>query len=159
MPDGKRWMITNLSVEMPGSYCYGDDASKCARYGRLYTWTAARQACSSLGGTWRLPSMEDWRELARAYGGLFGDGADHGKTAFREMQVGGRSGLDMVLGGGRDEHGFARLEAHGFYWSTSEESPTSARLLNFGKGSGALYDQDGGQKTYAYSVRCVAARQ
>jgi uncharacterized protein (TIGR02145 family) len=159
MPDGKRWMLTNLSVEIPGSYCYDDDVSKCASYGRLYTWAAARQACSSLGGTWRLPGMEDWRELARAYGGLFGDGADNGKAAFREMQVGGRSGLDMVLGGGRDEQGFARLEAHGFYWSTTEESPTSARLLNFGKGSGALYDQDGGRKTDAYSVRCVGAGQ
>src|SRR5688500_20263075 len=49
MPDGMRWTLANLSVEIPGSYCYDDDPSKCARYGRLYSWTAAQEACGSLG--------------------------------------------------------------------------------------------------------------
>jgi uncharacterized protein (TIGR02145 family) len=156
MPDGKRWTLSNLSVETPASYCYDDDPSNCGRYGRLYTWAAAQKACRSLGSAWRLPSMEDWRKLGQVYGGLFGDGPDNGKVAFRELLVGGRSGLEMLLGGGRDEHDYARLEAHGFYWSTSEESPTSVRILNFGKGSSTVYNQDGGEKTGAFSVRCVA---
>jgi uncharacterized protein (TIGR02145 family) len=156
MPDGKRWTLVNLSAEIPGSYCYDDEPSNCERYGRLYTWVAAQKACGSLGSAWRLPSMEDWKKLARVHGGLFGDGPDNGKVAYRELLVGGRSGLDMLLGGGRDDRGYGRLEAHGFYWSTSEESPATARLLNFGKGSGAVYDQHGGEKTAAYSVRCVA---
>ena len=69
----------------------------------------------------------------------------------RELLAGGRSGLEMLLGGGRQDDGYARLEAHGFYWSTSVGSPTTARFLNFGKGSGAVYDQNGGGKTDAYS--------
>jgi uncharacterized protein (TIGR02145 family) len=156
MPDGKHWTLANLNVEFPGSYCYDEDPSKCERYGRLYTWAAAQQACGSLGSFWRLPSMEDWKKLAQIYGGLSGDGPGNGKVAYRELLVGGRSGLEMRLGGGRQEDGYARLEAHGFYWSTSEESPTSVRLLNFGKGSGKVFDQNGGEKTNAYSVRCVS---
>jgi len=156
MPDGKRWMLTNLNVESPASYCYADEPANCERYGRLYTWAAAQEVCASLGAAWRVPSMEDWKKLAQTYGGLFGDGPDNGKTAFRELLVGGRSGLEMSLGGGRQNNEYGRLEAHGFYWSTTEESPTSARLLNLGKNSGAVYDQNGGEKKSAYSVRCVA---
>jgi uncharacterized protein (TIGR02145 family) len=122
----------------------------------LYTWAAAQKVCVALGPAWRLPSMNDWRELARVYGGLFEDGPDNGKAAFREMLTGGGSGLEMLLGGGLDERGYARLEAHGFYWSTSEESATAVRYLNFGKGSRTVYNQGGGGKTEAFSVRCVS---
>ena len=156
MPDGKRWTLANLNLEVPESYCFDDEPAKCQRYGRLYTWTAAKKACASLGSSWRLPGMDDWKKLARTYGGLSGDGSSNGKGAYQELLVGGLSGLDMRLGGGRQDDGYARLEAHGFYWSTSEESPTSVRILNFGKGSGAVFDQSGGGKTFAYSVRCVS---
>jgi len=156
MPDGKRWTIANLNAEIPASYCYNDDPANCGRYGRLYTWEAAQKVCGTLGPAWRLPSMEDWKKLAQIYGGLFEDGPDNGKVAYRELLAGGRSGLEMLLGGGREDHEYARLEAHGFYWSASEESPTNARYLNFGKGSRAVYDQHGGKKTDAHSVRCVA---
>jgi uncharacterized protein (TIGR02145 family) len=156
MPDGKRWTLSNASTETPESYCYGDEPSNCQRYGRLYTWAAAQKVCAEMGPAWRLPSMKDWRELSRVYGGLFGDGPDNGKGAFRELLVGGRSGLEMLLGGGLDGGEYARLEAHGFYWSSSEESPTTVRYLNFGKGSRTVYDQGGGGKTEAFSVRCVS---
>ena len=156
MPDGKRWTLTNLNVAMPESYCYDDAPDNCERYGRLYTWAAAHEACGSLGSAWRLPTMQDWKKLAQLHGGLFGDGPGNGKIAYQALLVGGRSGLEMQLGGGRQDDGYARLEAHGFYWSASEESSSSARLLNFGKGSAAVYDQQGGGKTFAYSVRCVS---
>lgn len=157
MPDGKRWTGVNLNLSVPESYCYDDQPAHCERYGRLYTWAAAQTVCARLGSAWRLPSMDDWKQLARAFGGVSGDGADNGKAAYRELLAGGKSGLGMLLGGGRDgERKYARMEAHGFYWSTTEESATNARLLNFGKGSGAVFDQHGGDKTRAYSVRCVA---
>lgn len=158
MPDGKRWTLANLTAESPDSYCYNDDRSNCRRYGRLYTWDAARTACGLLGSGWRLPSMADWRTLASVYGGVFGEGPDSGKTAFAELLAGGRSGLALLLGGGGDPRTgeYRRLEAHGFYWSATEDSPATARFVNFGKGSHTLYDQDGGEKTRAFSVRCVA---
>ncbi len=156
MPDGKRWTLVNMNAEIPGSFCYDDKPANCERYGRLYTWEAANKACAMLGSEWRLPAMADWRSVAQTYGGLYGDGPDSGKTAFREMLAGGQSGLEMLLGGGRGRQGYARLEAHGFYWSASEESPTTARLLNFGKGSSTVYDQDSDQKSHAYAVRCVS---
>ena len=35
------WMAENLNFEATKSFCYGGDASNCAKYGRLYTWATA----------------------------------------------------------------------------------------------------------------------
>src|ERR1700756_4471437 len=70
MPDGKQWMTENLNVDTDGSYCYGDVELDCRRYGRLYTWEAARQGCQSLGDRWRLPTDDEWRQLAKHHGGV-----------------------------------------------------------------------------------------
>jgi hypothetical protein len=59
-----------------------------------------------------------------------------------------------VLGGNRSIDGkYDRLEAHGIYWTISENDPTTAPLYNFGKGRQALYRGPQGQKQMAVSVR------
>jgi uncharacterized protein (TIGR02145 family) len=61
-----------------------------------------------------------------------------------------------VLGGNRSSDGqYGRLEAHGFYWTASENDAMTAPFYNFGKGSQALYRQPQGQKQMAISVRCI----
>jgi hypothetical protein len=47
------------------------------------------------------------------------------------------------------------VEAHGLYWTVSENDPITAPFYNVGKGSQALYRQPQGQKRMAVSVRCV----
>ena len=69
----------------------------CRRYGRLYTWTSAQAACRALGNGWRLPTNEDWRQLANQYGGLRQESADLGKAAYTALLTGGTSGFDAVL--------------------------------------------------------------
>ena len=49
MLDGRRWMTDNLNLARPDSYCYGDSPSECSRFGRLYTWASAAEACRLLG--------------------------------------------------------------------------------------------------------------
>jgi uncharacterized protein (TIGR02145 family) len=145
MADGKRWTARNLDVETEDSYCYDGN---CRQYGRLYTWESARLACRSLGRGWRLPSDEDWRQLASRYGR---------EAAYRTLLMRGDSGFDALLGGGRELDGqFARLEAHGFYWTATEDGPASAVFYNFAKGKLSLFRQTEGPKQQAFSVRCVA---
>ena len=157
MPDGKQWMTENLNVDSGGSYCYEDAEPNCRRYGRLYTWESAQRGCRSLGEGWRLPTDDEWRQLARHYGGVYGDSVDGGKGAYEALLIGGSSGFDALLGGGRgpDNGEYARLEAHGFYWTASESDPTSAWFYNFGRGRLSLYRQSEGEKQRALSVRCV----
>jgi uncharacterized protein (TIGR02145 family) len=155
MPDGRQWMTHNLSVEVEGSYCYADAPSNCGRYGRLYTWEAARRACRSVGDGWRLPTNDEWQQMAKHYGGVFGDSDDGGKTAYAALVTGGRSGFDVVFGGRRDPNGeYARLDAHGFYWTASATEPGAAWFYNFGGQRFLNRHSDGDQQT-ALSVRCV----
>ncbi|MDR0330952.1 MAG: hypothetical protein LBH93_04500, partial [Chitinispirillales bacterium] len=64
------WTKQNLNVETQDSWCYEDKESNCAKYGRLYTYEAAKTACASMGGKWRLPTRDDWDNLLRAVGGV-----------------------------------------------------------------------------------------
>ena len=154
--DGKEWTTANLNVSTSSSYCYDDEESNCSRYGRLYTWESAQRGCQSLGDGWRLPSDDDWRQMAKHYGGLGNDSPENGKAAYTALLSGGPSGFNAVLGGNRSVDGkYERLEAHGFYWTASENDPITAPAYNFGKGSQALYRQPQPQKQMAVSVRCV----
>jgi uncharacterized protein (TIGR02145 family) len=54
------WMAENLNYTGDGSVgrCYGDDASNCAQYGRMYI--VSEVACPS---GWHLPSNDEWNVL------------------------------------------------------------------------------------------------
>ena len=156
MADGHEWTTANLNVDTLGSSCFADDASNCDRYGRLYTWDAAQRGCQSLGDGWRLPTDEEWRQMAARYGGLGNDAPGKGEAAYASLLTGGTSGFDAMLGGNRSPDGqYDRLEAHGFYWTASDNDSATAPFYNFGKGSQALYRQPQGQKGMAVSVRCI----
>jgi uncharacterized protein (TIGR02145 family) len=155
MLDGKQW-TANVNVQTGESYCYQDAEANCLRYGRMYTWESARRACQSLGDGWRLPTSDDWKAMAKHYGGIGNDSDDRGRAAFTALLSGGGSGFNAVLGGNRSGDGnYERSEAHGFYWTASESSPQAAIFYNFGQGSKGLYRQDQGEKKMAISVRCV----
>ena len=105
------WMAQNLNYETSHSYCYNDDASNCAKYGRLYTWTAATTACPS---GWHLPSKVEWDTLITAVGGS--------KTAGKVLKA--TSGWDSD-GNGTDSFGFSALPAGGrggggYYYSEGD---------------------------------------
>jgi len=156
MLDGKRWMTQNLKTKITGSYCFDDKQANCDRYGRWYTWEAAMQACDMLGDGWRLPTNDEWRAMAKQYGGVYENAGATGKAAYQSLLIGGNSGFNALLGGNRESDGkYARFDAHGFYWSATEQGSGAAWFLNFGKGSQALYFQDGGEKSRAWSVRCI----
>jgi uncharacterized protein (TIGR02145 family) len=156
MADGNEWTTANLDVNTSSSYCYDDAESNCRQYGRLYVWESAPRVCQSLGDGWRLPTDDEWRQMAEHYGGLGNDSPEKGEAAYTALLSGGTSGFDAVLGGNRSVDGkYDRLEAHGLYWTASENDPGTAPFYNLGKGSKALYRQPQGQKQMAVSVRCV----
>ena len=51
--NGKVWMAENLNLVTPGSWEYNYNHDYGKKYGRLYTWDAAKNACPS---GWHLPA-------------------------------------------------------------------------------------------------------
>jgi len=155
-PDNKIWMTGNLKINIPGSYCYEDKGENCDRYGRLYVWTSAIEGCKALGEDWRLPTNEEWQQMASSFGGVRDDSRDSGRTAYSALKVGGEAGFNALFGGSRDPDSvYQRLEAHGFYWTATETSTTTAWFYNFGKNAQMLNRHEDGEKQRAASVRCV----
>ena len=150
------WMTVNLKLNISDSYCYENTQVNCEQYGRLYTWESAQKGCALLGEGWRVPTINEWRQLAESYGGFPVDSGESRKNAYEALLYGGRSEFNALLGGGREADGkFARLNAHGFYWTATEDGSSTAWFINFGKGSQSLYRQNEGEKSESFSVRCV----
>src|SRR5262245_53562612 len=95
MADGHTWTTVNVSIETPTSHCYDDAPANCEKYGRLYTWADAQAVCPRLGAGWRLPTNDEWRQLATRYGGLLEESTERGQAAFAAMKPGGTSGFDV----------------------------------------------------------------
>ena len=99
MPDGRQWTTENLNVDAEPSFCYENAEAHCRRYGRLYTWESAQRACRVLGSGWRLPTVDEWRQLAGHYGGVRGDSEDGGRAAYEALA--GRWPLGVQRAAGR----------------------------------------------------------
>jgi uncharacterized protein (TIGR02145 family) len=80
----------------------------------------------------------------------------NGRPRNTALVTGGSAGFNAVLGGGRSPDGeYARLDAHGFYWTSTDSDSSHAWLYNFGRNGQSLNRHRDGEKTRAFSVRCV----
>lgn len=125
------WMAENLNYESENSYCYNDSAKYCDKYGRLYTWTAAKNACPS---GWHLPSEAEFNELLSSAGNL----------AFSELLAGNRSFDGNYRGEGSNT----------VFWSSTDNDSYDAITIVFKKSRYEPYLAYSAE-SYANSVRCI----
>jgi len=174
LKDGKMWMAENLNFDVPikddrnwfakqinfgvydGSWFCDDDKKNGKKYGRLYTWDAALKACPD---GWHLPSDEEWKNLAAAYGGYhdWESSKDNGdpKLSYKALMSGGNSGFSALLGGSRYTDGsYYSLGRYGLYWSSSEKSSDNAWNYYFYEPISKLY-RFNSYKEVGLSCRCV----
>lgn len=171
----KIWMAENLNYEMRDSVmtnCTGNDPKgcdmgfpstrqqswcnenkkeNCDKYGRLYTFKAAKKACPT---GWHLPEVEEWPE--RGNGGY---------PAFLDYAVVG-------WGGGKDTYGFTVLPAgeyrassqyflepgrFAFFWTSTIDTRNNncATMIHFGNGSEGMVSVCADDENDGLSVRCV----
>lgn len=99
------WMAENLNYESENSYCYGKNFINCSTYGRLYSWSAAMDACPE---GWHLPDSTEWETLIAEVGGENIAGAKLKST------VGWSNTGNGTKGSGSDDFGFSVLPAGQF---------------------------------------------
>jgi len=152
LKDGKVWMAENLNFYINDSWCYDGKKSNCDKYGRLYTWEAAKKACPR---GWHLPSDKEWKAMANYYGGYDGGPVKAGKAPYIALMSGGNSGFDALLGGRRypDEKLYG-LGSYGCFWTSTEFKLSRSWSFRF-KDSDQNFLRINTPKDWAYSCRCV----
>jgi len=155
------WMAENMNYAADGvSWCYSGTESNCDKYGRLYTWEAARTACPA---GWHLPSREEWGTLAKFVGGTGTDGNGvaagtmlKSKSGWNAKNGADHFGFSALPGGYRLISGtFGKVGNYGNWWTATEYDVRDAwyREMSYDYDGVGL---DGLTKTFGFSVRCVA---
>jgi len=117
----KVWMAQNLNYlpQSGNSWCYNNDNSYCAKYGRLYDWETAMKVCP-LGS--HLPSNEEFEGLKAAAGG--GEAGKalrsvYGWTKFSEDSYGTDEFGFSALPGGYYNGNFSNDSTNGQWWTST----------------------------------------
>ena len=181
------WMAENLNYAYnqktssldSSSFCYNNELDSCAKYGRLYLWSAAMDSatvfseagkdcgygktCASTGAStsvrgvcprgWHLPSEAEFEALVDIGGGYKVAGG------LLKSVVGWKNGSDFfgfsALPGGEYGNGeFFSAGDNATFWSASEDSDNSSCYMRLYHDSeyGSLFNNF---KYYGFSVRCV----
>lgn len=170
MKDGKTWMTENLNYSSPDSWCFRESTENCTKFGRLYSWEAAKIACPD---GWHLPTDEEWWNLTSFYGKAYSTffGKAHnatfqrekknnnhgaGKEALKLLQVGGAGGLELQFSGYRFANGtFYTDDNVGMYWTSSAYKSSGTGWYYFIRDGGGLARNFGREVGLARSCRCV----
>ena len=142
--NGQTWLNENLDVATVRSWCPAQKEGNCAKYGRFYNWSDARKLCSMIGEDWRLPSLEDWRQLAD-------NPVNYDASSGFNMQYGGYEDVPSQIPQVRE------LGQAAHYWTSSAHSGGNYFTFVFfgGEGKGPAWDQAGVLESKGRSVRCV----
>ena len=174
------WLAENLdysdSVATPAlrgaSWCANNDTTKCAKYGRLYTWGVAMDSATTGCGDgkscsasrprgicpegWHLPDSTEWSVLIDAVGGA-GDAArwlKSGQGTNWDYWGNDFLGFAMLPGSWRTASGSFRSFQYAAAWSSSETEATKAHFIQF-KSSSYAVEPLADRKASGMSVRCV----
>ena len=155
--DDQVWMAKNLNYEMAGSYCYNNNASNCTRYGRLYTWEAAMNACPD---GWHLPTYDELVSLIESASGQFlAGGVLKSKGGWKKCRhcdiADDMYGFSALPTGVMNEDGsFDKIFEYVFLWSATETESNQIPYMGFANISSVAMLLLG-SKNKGFSVRCV----
>lgn len=143
---------TNPNFTTPFIYYYADLPYFGSKYGMLYNWEAAKNACPA---GWHLPSQQEFEQLILIVGK--GDKI----KAKKELLLEGDSGFEALLAGYlisdyedsyRDNSRFAGLDNAASFWSSTEKNKHHAYSMDiFSKYVHIMSNR----KSDAVSIRCI----
>jgi uncharacterized protein (TIGR02145 family) len=157
---GQTWMAENLNYVAEGGKCYKNNPSNCVKYGHLYDWSTARQACPA---GWHLASDAEWEILekhvggsktagtklksATGWGSYKGAPASTDKYGFSALPGGGKTGGALI-------NPFFSIGNGGVWWTATEIDANNAwsKVMSVDYSSVKTFSH---HKTGLFSVRCV----
>jgi uncharacterized protein (TIGR02145 family) len=139
------------SVKTPSlkenSWCYNDSSEYCEKYGRLYSWAAAKDVCPT---GWHLPSEDELDDLIDSVA----RSASVGKSLQTKLWDSGTDayGFSAIPAGRRDDSGWYTGESAAFWSSTAESKGYAFYMFIFASGNARLGVLS---EKYGASVRCI----
>ena len=182
------WMAENLNYSDSASYpsmqgrnwCYENSLDSCAKYGLLYTWSAAMDSAGTFSANgkrcgynrtcspaypvrgicptgWHLPSEAEFKTLISTVGGESTAGKKLKSTTGWNSKGNGSDtfGFSAIPAGYRSSKGgFGYSGVYAIFWSVSEidsENAYNMALRDSYNGAGIISSP----KNFARSVRCI----
>jgi len=171
------WMAENLNYQTASdSWCFANSTDSCKKYGRLYTWNAAKTVCPT---GWHLPDTSEWNTLVAVAGGYMTAGSklkstigwDYYCSSICSSSSTDEFGFTALPGGGyRDDpnnyilgnnFGFTDIGRFGYWWTVTDGSTTDGsldyvyfRMLN-DINNGVSEPRKDKKIAFAFSVRCL----
>lgn len=138
------WMSQNIDFETPDSRCYDDKKSNCEKYGRLYTYEAAKYVCPD---GWHLPSDGEWQAMIVQL-----EKEREGRTLTQEEK---KNGFNTDLAGwGSNSGNYYNKKEIGFYWTSTVKAGNFAWYIYINSLSND-FSKNYHNINKAFSVRCV----
>jgi len=153
--DGVIWMAENLKFKTQGngSFCFDDDPNNMTKYGVLYDWKTAVEACPD---GWHLPSGSEYRTLINYFE----------IEESWEKSGSGPVSFGIKLAGMQDYEGtFTEMDESAYFWTSTEYDKNEAEFFSYLilndkpvidiSRKEDMPDIHGAEKTNKYSVRCI----
>jgi len=151
------WMAENLNYSIKKSWCYKNDSSNCAKFGRLYDWETAKNICP-LG--WHLPSDSEWTMLSVTLGGKEVAGGKIKEAGIiywksPNTHATNESGFSALPGGYEYNDGsFDGIGICSYWWSSTESVMDKAYSPNVYYDASNI-NRDDFDNSAGFSVRCL----
>lgn len=151
--------LTWRELDTPGYTAYFGDPSYISAYGALYNWYTVDSEKLCPEG-WRIPTDEEWTILASYLGSTSLAGGrlkQAGEISWRSPNTGATNefGFTALPGGYCNIDGeYSSLGSSGFWWSSTEASPTAAWARGMSHASSTVTRGDDNKKR-GFSVRCI----
>jgi uncharacterized protein (TIGR02145 family) len=152
---------TTWSGLSTAAYCWYNNNSSAygSTYGALYNWYAigSNKLCPS---GWHASTLGEWQTVINNYGGLSSAGGklkDISTTYWTSPNSGAtnETGITILPAGYRNQSGaFSYLGDRAYFWTNSQYSSSYGWNIYLYYNSSSVA-QDGFDKKYGYSVRCV----
>lgn len=150
------WMAENLKTKKGQWNCYDDNPENCEKYGMLYDWNTANNACPE---GWHLPMSQEWDELFTYVGGR-----DKAGTALKSkedwLNGAGSNSVDFSVlpaGAMNDKKLFVNRGYSAFFWSSTESKREMVEIIGFNH-ENQFVSVGQSAKYFKFSVRCVKDR-
>lgn len=147
------------------AYCnYNNEINNVEEYGQLYNWFAINDNRCIAPEGWHVASVDEWLILIEYLGGSEVAGGAMKETGIQHWLTPNTgatnvSGFTGLPGGMRVFNGtYSNLNFSGDFWTSTETSSTEAkgfRLYYESKGITIGDINDGSNKKYGFSVRCI----